>query len=243
MNKEYNKLYINISSNENYTQQINQFKQDYGITKIIAISGGADINLEGIEDINLQRSYKEVMEAKQFQIINQLIRKLQGYRIAILSGGTKWGIPNTAIKCARQYGIKTIGVTPLTGKKHAVDLDFLDLQIIVDPQISESYWGDESSIFTKLLDGVIVYGGNAGTLVEIAHILKMNEALIKYKGLPKYIIPITGSGGVADGLPFIWAKPHVKSASMPNNVIFSGREAAHLLIEKLELDDYLNIVQ
>src|SRR5207247_182413 len=101
------------------------------------------------------------------------------YRIALLCGGTKFGVPAAAAEYAKEAGIPTIGVYPTVGTKHALPGDRLDLSICVPPAVGESDWGDESPVFAKLLDGVIVYGGGAGTLIEAAHILKCNESLIK----------------------------------------------------------------
>jgi hypothetical protein len=104
--------------------------------------------------------------------------------------------------------------------------------------VGDSAWGDESQIFTKLLDGAIVYGGSAGTLVEMAYLLKANDKRLKKGERPKYIVPISGSGGVADGLPFVWSKPHVLTRSMPGRLIASGSGAARFLIEHLDIEFY-----
>jgi predicted Rossmann-fold nucleotide-binding protein len=229
-----------IAGRENYTARVRAFMHQHGLHKVIAFAGGSDDQLDGIADEAMQQSYKRAMQHKETYIIGQAVRKLQGYRIAILCGGTRWGVPKTAAVKAKEYGLHTIGVYPYIGRGHALDNALLDLAVCVEPLYGESYWGDESPIFTQLLDGVIVYGGSAGTLVEMAHILKMNEVILKKGGLPKYIVPIAGTGGVADGLPFIWSKTEIREQSLPTKRMRNGIEAADFLIEKLILTDYLN---
>lgn len=230
---------IIVSGKEDYSSFIEKFMQFHGLHKIVAFSGGSDDRLEGVTDEVIQNNYREIMQQKEEFILDQAIRKFQGCRIAILSGGTKWGIPKTAILKARRYGLKTIGIYPFIGINHALDEDLLDLSISVNSIYGDSCWGDESSIFTKLLDGVIVYGGGAGTLVEMAHLLKMNEILIKRGSVLKYIVPISGSGGIADSLSFMWSKIEIRDKAMPPKRIFSGAEAADFLIDKLDLMDFI----
>lgn len=232
-----------VGLGSNLSQAINAFRDQYGLHKVIAISGGADVDLQGVPpDDPLQVQHKQFSEALEKRVIGDAIGMFRGYRIAILTGGTKWGAPKTATMKAKEYGLKTIGVYPVTGRKHALGGEFLDFEICVEPLVGESRWGDESPVFTNLLDGVIVYGGGAGTLTECAHILKINEAILKTGRSPlKYIVPIAGTGGVADGLPFIWAKPEVRAQCMPQQRVLSGTEAGKILRDVLNLDDYFEI--
>lgn len=232
---------ISVSSQVDLTNIIKSFKNEYGLHHVIAFSGGADDRPEGIDDVALAAALSDAAQKKEQHIIAQAIRRLQGYRIAILCGGTKWGVPNTATHETKKAGLMTIGVYPSTGKKHALGSDVLDLRICVEPEYGESRWGDESSVYAKLLDGVIVYGGGAGTLVEVAHVLKMNEAILSRNENPKLIAPISGTGGVADGMPFIWGKPRVLSVSIPQERVTNGVRAAELFIESLNLDDFLTM--
>ena len=68
----------------------------------------------------------------------------------------------------------------------------------------------------------------------------MNEGILKKNGMPKYIVPIAGTGGVAGGLPFIWSKTEIRAASLPAQRVMNGVEAADFLIAKLMLTDYLD---
>lgn len=232
---------IIVSPRVDLTGLIKRFKDEYGLHQVIAFSGGCDDHPEGIEDKTLELALSDAMHRKEQHIIAAAIRRLQGYRIAVLCGGTKWGVPNTAAHEAKSVGLMTIGVYPFTGKKHAHGSDLLDLRICVEAEYGESRWGDESSIYAKLLDGVLVYGGGAGTLVEVAHILKMNEAILSKNENAKIIVPISGTGGVADGIPFIWGKPQVRKKSIPQERVSNGRRAAELFIERLNLDDFITM--
>lgn len=230
-----------VSPNINLTALVAGFMKEYGLHRIIAFSGGSDDKPEGILDTELESLLANALRKKEQHIVSSAVQRLHGYRIAILSGGTKWGIPHTAAQEAKRYGLMTMGVYPFAGKKHALGPDLLDLRICIEPEYGVSRWGDESSVFAKLLDGVIVYGGGAGTLVEVAHILKMNEAIIDRDETPKFIVPISSTGGVADGLPFIWGKPKVRAVSVAGEKITSGFRAAELLAERLDLDDFLTL--
>ncbi|MDH3324694.1 MAG: hypothetical protein OEL89_03585 [Candidatus Peregrinibacteria bacterium] len=230
---------ISIVPKEDNNAKIKKFMRDHGLHKIIAVSGGADSSLHGVlDDDPLQKQYSEFASAFEERVIGDALGMFRGYRIAILTGGTKWGVPKTAIMKAKEYGIMTIGIYPKTGEKYALGKEFLDLAICVEPFIDESRWGDESPMFTKLLDGVIVFGGGHGTLIECSHLMKMNEALIKYDKPKKFIVPIAGTGGVADSLFHIWAKPDIRAKSMPKDKVHSGRQAGRILIQELNLDDY-----
>ncbi|HBI33613.1 MAG TPA: hypothetical protein DEA43_00645 [Candidatus Moranbacteria bacterium] len=231
-----------VRGEKDYSKVVREFMKQNGLHKIIAFSGGSDAEISGMpKDDPVQLQYKAFARNLEERIIGDAVKKLRNYQIAILTGGTSWGVPNTATLKAKEYGMKTIGVFPLAGKKHVLPEDILDIALCIEPLVGESRWGDESPIFTSLLDGVIVYGGGAGTLIECAHILKMNEAIIKNGEPVKYIVPIAGTGGVADGLPFVWGKAEVKSLCMPFRKITSGIEAVDILCEQLNLDDFINV--
>ena len=236
---------IEVGPADIYQDQIARFLHERGLHRIVAFCGGSDEQLEGVEDKELQTRYAEVMAAKQATILQDALSQFQGFRVAILTGGTEGGVPERAARIAKRLGLATIGVMPAAGIKFALGCDsdtgqqLLDLKIVVHPSTGESAWGDESPVLTKLLDGAIVYGGSSGTLIEIAHLLKMNDKRLKKGETPKFIVPISGSGGVADGLPFVWSKPTVLARSMPKKLITSGQEAARFLIDNLDVEFYV----
>jgi predicted Rossmann-fold nucleotide-binding protein len=229
---------------------------DKGIKQIIAFSGGASlVPIEFGEEVN--RAMSDATAIFESSVIADALTRLRPYRnsLGIQTGGTKWGVPAVASRLAKQMGFFTIGIFPAAGADKALDEDVLDLRVCVDirrdfdcstpEDISKfrSDWGDESPHFCKTLDGVIVFGGRAGTLVEVAHVLKVNEWRKKHQLTPKYIVPILASGGMAEATPYLPANPEVRSWCMPDRVVRSGAEAAILLEDKLNLHDLLNDAQ
>jgi uncharacterized protein (TIGR00725 family) len=102
----------------------------------------------------------------------------------VVTGG-KSGIMSTAAKGAKTVsGSITIGV--VKGKKRFTANEFIDVEIISG---AEADGLDEYQIIT-LCDGVILLGGGAGTLEEIA---------IAYRQ-EKPIVALTETGGWADKL-------------------------------------------
>lgn len=221
---------------EQIDQTVDDFMKRHGLHHVIAFSGGASTDLPGVSsDDPLQEQYKQVQKERELRIVRSALNILRHYRIAVLTGGTRFGFPKTAVEVATEMELKTIGVFPKTAHEKGYVLDSLDLPICVHPHLGESSWGDESSVFCKLLDAAIVCGGGAGTLIEAAHLLKMNESLLKYEHPVKVIIPIHGTGGVADGLPFVWGKQEIKIACMPQKPVLSGKDAAVYIQERLDL--------
>lgn len=229
---------ININSSSDINKAIRNWKKKKGIEVLVSFWGGTDTKLEGVESDEIQDNYSNILNTIQATIIKDAVRILSDYRIGIVSGGTSWGVPRVAIEEAKKYQMATIGIYPSCGNKYALADDLLDMKVQVNSYYGNSRWGDESVFMTKMTDAAIIIGGSAGTLVECAHVLKANEAIIKQKGRPKILIPIAKTGGVADGIHFLYGKQHVKAITLPKNEIYSGRDAAKIIIDKLSLDDY-----
>ena len=120
---------------DDYDHQIKEFKKRLGIHKIIAFSGGSNAELDGIpKDDPLQAGYQKIRNEHEGRFLDECIGNLRDYQVAILTGGTKWGFTKVATEKAKEYNLKTIGVYPLVGKKHALDDSLLDLSLCVDPQ-------------------------------------------------------------------------------------------------------------
>lgn len=233
---------IRISGAQNYNELVAEFRREHGVHRIIGISGGSDDKYAGLADDDpLQASLVSARDAFHHRLMDDALKPLRGYRIAILTGGTKGGVPNTALKIARQHGFLTIGVLPRAGERHALSGEDVDLQIVVEPLIGDGNWGDEGAVWTSLIDGLIVIGGAAGTLTELAHIMKINESLCKSGKRPKFMVPMHGTGGVADQLHQLWAKPAIRDKSMPRDRVHTGAQAAKLLIEALDLAECFEI--
>lgn len=230
--------------NGDYDAMIKEFLRYRGIAFTLAFSGGADDKSAILDSFreslaNDERIPMEVRtelpkraDAAAHENISKLVRSiltpLQRYRIAVLTGGTKWGVPDAATRVARDLGLTTIGVYPLVAKmkKHSLSSDLLDLSVCVHPFIDESCWGDESPIYTKLLDSVIVIGGGAGTMIEVSHLLKLNE---RRKSNQKWILPVYGTGGTADKLSFFPGKPTTMAKCVPAMPLTTGEEIVDFL--------------
>jgi predicted Rossmann-fold nucleotide-binding protein len=229
---------MRIKPAHDFNADLSAFLNTYGLGRVIGVSGGSDDKLAGIPDDDpLQTRHAGYQDALHERLLQDIMKPLRGYGVAILTGGTKWGVPKMAVQVARQHGFKTIGVLPKAGEHHSLEDDMLDLKIVVEPLIGEGAWGDEGPVWTSLIDGLIVIGGAAGTLTELAHIMKLNEARCKRGDRPKYMVPIHGTGGVADQVHQLWAKPAIRDRSMPRDRVYSGAQAARLLIEALDLDE------
>ena len=187
-------------------------------------------NLEAVLAISGTSNPQEV--EKTIEIITSLIENLDGLPVAILTGGTKDGVPEIGLRIAKSRSIPTIGVFPEHGRRYAL-YDQMDLAIeVLPPSFGSSTFGTETPTFVNLTDGVVVIGGGFGTLTEVATLLKINNSRIK-KGLrPKYVCPIKNTGGVAD---IIETLPGIISvgACLPPFPINNGKEAAKFLRSRL----------
>lgn len=188
-----------------------------GVHKIIAISWGS--SAEKMEWANpeivarLNESVAEYVNA----VIEWTLKKLQDYRIAVLTGGTRDGVPEDAMRLAKKYNFPTIGVYPARGAKYALDDDLIDCAVEVKSVFWESRWGDESPVFAKLADASVVLGWGAWTLIEFAHALKINEWLLDKGERPKYIVPVSGIPWMSQYIQMLPGKSHVKKATFPEH--------------------------
>jgi hypothetical protein len=251
---------------------VRDFKRDHGIAFVLAFSGGAD-DTNGVvtemkrmirEDASLPEEVRSHIEktsdAAKDAFVASLVRDtLEGlldYRIAVLTGGTAWGVPRIATQVARELGFPTIGVFPSTAatkQKNMLPDGQLSLAICVHPIFGESEWGDESSVYTALLDAVAVIGGGAGTMVETAHILKTNEkrkpvrdiltssqrddSREKLRSRPKVILPMNGTGGTAEKLAFFPGKPETMAYTIPPLPFPNGKAVTDYLKEHVLFDE------
>lgn len=246
----HNLIEVKEGADRDITALIEAFKRDFGVKFVLAFSGGADDENPLLNHVSahvrkmdlsedVRQAVAQQIEAARQSYIEQIVRHvlipLRGYRIAVLSGGTKWGVPAAATKIAKECNFPTIGVFPLAAMgKHTLPPDLLDLAICVHPFAYKSQWGDESPVYTKTLDSVVVIGGGAGTMIEVAHILKLNE---RKDVRPKHIVPVHGTGGTADKLSFFPGKPGTMAISIPPSPIISGMEACRYLREHAFTED------
>jgi predicted Rossmann-fold nucleotide-binding protein len=229
--------------------KIEEIKKQHRIKFTIAFSGDSETKLHQLahdsspKSLELQSAYSKMQSDRTEQLIQEFLQKFTGLEnhIAILTGGTKGGVPEKVSKAAKQQGFKTIGIYPETGCKHFLGDDIIDIPICITSTYQDckqstqwstpSHWGDESSMFAKTLDAVVVIGGSAGTLIEMAYVLKMNTKILKAqkKGEAgsnklKYIVPVSGFGGVSEDLHHIWADAEVKEESILSFTVTDGVE-------------------
>ncbi len=105
-----------------------------------------------------------------------------------ITGGTKGGIPELASN--DDSGVPVCAVTPACGVKYRIDESHRDISIVVPPYLEDmtSQWGSEASTLVGLCHAVIVFGGNWGTAIELAHIMKINERRLKKGQKPIYVL-------------------------------------------------------
>jgi len=196
---------------------VKQFMKKFDLSYIVGFSGGSDDNKELVQ-----------------KVIEESIMYFKNQPLAVLTGGTTFGVPKYASEIAKDNGMKTIGVLPERGEKYA--LKSLDLKLVAEPRYSTSEFGDESEVFAKLLNGVEIIGGSAGTAIEFYHIMKINDRKLnpKYSETPVYIAPIEGVGGFSSQInsTAIFKKlPEV----FPSDKLYYGGDAAKFILNKLGL--------
>lgn len=218
--------------------QVNIFLSHHGLSYVIAFSGSADAirphDHSPADSLHLHHDIPETVE----EIISHCLRSFDPTLVAILTGGTCWGVPHMVMQKARELGFRTIGIFPEIGVKYVCP-ELLDLGICVEPRFGESAWGDESELFAKVADGLVVIGGGHGTMIEVAHFLKYNESILSQsrKGGDlqplKPVSPIAGTGGAADLVYMPWVKAEVAAECMPQRKVYSGCQAAEFVRARL----------
>ncbi|MBW6451674.1 MAG: hypothetical protein K0B02_02995 [DPANN group archaeon] len=198
--------------------KLSKILDEEGIEIVIGFSGGSD---------EKELEVKQVLE-ESFDILKNHTN------IAILTGGTEWGIPNYATRMAKEHDIFTIGILPETGLKYKLSDDLLDYSIVVPSRMGESNYGDESELFAKNINGMIIIGGSSGTMIEASHTIKINERNIKYKMPLIYMAPVSGFAGFGDELASkpSYIKQDVLDECFPEYPIVDGTSAATFLLQK-----------
>lgn len=129
-----------------YTKLVNTWKEENGIKFVLAFSGGADDDMPALRHLNARitdaimgeedrKTALDLVKSTNDEIIAGIVREvlapLRGYRIAIQTGGTQFGVSKVATQVAKELKFKTIGVFPrraLTGKtRHALPDNLIDL--------------------------------------------------------------------------------------------------------------------
>lgn len=216
---------------------IKEIKDILGFKKIIAFSGWWQWVKLKLEDSEIENKIKDYSNQIKEKVIRDIISRLQDYDVAILTWWTNWDVPRIATDIAREYGIPTIWVLPKRWEKDSLGKDKLNLEIIVDSFYKDSHYWDESPVFAKLADGMFVIWWWAGTLIEFAHVMKINEALKKYNKQIKKIVPVNWIPWVSDSMHYIPWNDEIKNITFPNFTINNWKEAFDWMKKELDLND------
>lgn len=196
------------------TQRVlDDFKRRFAISFIVSISGGA-------EEHNISYTYKTIL---------QLIEGLRDTSCAILTGGTSGGIPELGTKIAKENGLPTIAIYPPKARKYVL-FDFIDLPIeTLPPSIGPASFGSETPSFAQLPDYAVFIGGSYGTLAEASTMMKVNTKRKKDSQKPIYLLPISGSEGVADLIPLLVQLSPELAYCLPKFKVSTGELAADFI--------------
>jgi predicted Rossmann-fold nucleotide-binding protein len=222
------------TNSEQLTEQIANFKRQQGIRKLIAFCGGS-----------------AAAGPAQEAVLTDIFAHLRPFApsVAILTGGTCGGLPEAATRLAHRHGLGVLAVVPACAKPENL-LAEVACRIRVEALIDVSTWGSEAAVLLNLADAVVLLGGGAGTLIELANALKINEGRLRTRAAvlaptplrsPIVLAPVTGQGGVADLMPTLLANGIINrplwDACLPAVPLHSGQEAAAYLLRALAFPD------
>ncbi len=229
-------MVISLAPHENCTEHLAKFCLQHGVKHIVAFAGGSNSKGDHLSDEETRKAFQNYQSRFTRQVLWEACAALKSYPVAILTGGTKDGVPEIGAKAAKDSGLKTIGIFPSVAKEDSILAD-LDIAFRVGPFYKSGNWGDESPFWSSVCDAVIVLGGASGTLIEMAHIMKINEGVAKTRAKNpdsdikfKHIVPVHGLGGVAEQIQFVWAMHEVRDACMPKDIIKNGQGAAQYIL-------------
>lgn len=223
MEIRYNSEFSLERNREEFLYKFNEFKLKNNFEKSLGIIGSSNINNWEQASELLANSMKDTTE------------KIGIY--AVVSGGTKGGTPELALKISRRINLPTIGVFPEDGEKYALK-NFLDMCIVVPrPLYGDVIWGSETPVLAGIPDTVVVNEGEWGTLVEIGTIMKRNKSLIQQKRNTVPVILMNGTRGLSElfkgeRLPL----PYYESIYSVDN----SYELTEILIRNLNSNDKKN---
>jgi hypothetical protein len=171
--------------------------------------------------IGVMGSWRSHLPAASYQIAEEVGEEIAKRGLALFTGGST-GIMEHAMKGAKKAGGTTIGVVPASHySKYAYLGKFIDIKI--------STGTDEAGripILINSVEGIIVVGGGAGSLTEVA--------LAYHQGKP--IVVIEGSGELANKLPKILDADGYLDSKKLVKIQFAktAKEAVDKLIKEIE---------
>lgn len=194
--------------------ELETFLAAHGHAFRLAISGGAKAGqISGV-----------------FSWLQTIVGPLRNEHILAITGGTRSGVPGAAACVThRELGLPILGVLPERGQEYAAS-EFTDADpklgeaclVTVPPVYGVSMWGDESPLFVRLADAILVLGGEWGTTVELALALKVNVGRVEKRKPPIHIVPVEAFPGPAQYLASApWISDEVRHASFPSQPLES----------------------
>lgn len=157
---------------------------------------------------------KRSMPNKKIYRAAERLGELIAEKGAFLITGGKGGIMKAASKGAKNKGGITVGI--VKGNKRNVSNKFVDIEIV-----SNTSGGGEEAILVQSCDGIIVVGGGAGTLQELAYAYRNSKPIVA-------ISNVKGYGSIFAGKYLDDRKiVKIKQANSPEN-------ALELLMKSLE---------
>jgi len=173
----YNQHQGLLRNSDSFSQGIDNFRQRMGMKKILGIVGSSDFKR--------MDEYEEVRNWLMYSFDRARDRVGD---FGVVCGGTKGGIPELAIRVAKENGLFAIGVCPEDGEKYLLE-SVVDLAVMIPrPLYGNVTWGSETPVLASLADGLVVAGGGWGTLVEVATVMKRNKSLKKHG---ERMVPVT----------------------------------------------------
>lgn len=232
-----NEYHKKVTDYHEVQNAIKELQDVFRYDKIIAFSGSSTVIKADIQDNELSEQIKLYSEWVLKKIIYEIMRRLRDYKVAILTWWTKRWVPKIATEIAKELGFPTIWVYPTRWEKYSLDDNLLNLQISVPSIYWESERWDESNVFAKIADAIVLLWWWAGTLIEYAHVMKMNEWLINNGKEPKKIAPVTWIQWVWDMLSYIPVNDEVKRKTLPQISLLNWEEVFERLKIHVDLED------
>ena len=212
------------------------FRETQGTHFSIAVLGGAVADLQGVSP-ELAARHRAVLDERVQGSIREMLGLFRDHGIAVVTAGTNSGVPAAASSMAAELGLTLVHFHPVIAHRYLNADAQPDLEVCVLPRTSEnSSWGDDSADLLSLVDAVVFIGGGYGTLIELAHVLKLNEAKIRRGERPIFMVSLHDFGGFGDRL-YDFATPNVREECMPHERIFLGRDAAKFILRSLHADE------
>jgi hypothetical protein len=170
-----------------FSERFSYFIERNGLVGVVGIIGASSVD----------RNKAEVLDDMLFESLSVCQERVG--RFAVVCGGTEGGVPEIAALVSNRVGLPVIGVVPERGEKYVLKNGTLNLCMIIPrPICGETSWGSEAPVLASMPNSVAVAGGEWGTMIELASIMKQNKSKRKEGKRRVPLAIIEGSGGICD---------------------------------------------